>query len=401
MVEKIYKRQIIGKILKYLESPEIIVIYGARQVGKTHILKYLITNNIKENYFYLDLEIPSLLELCNSGAEETYKYLLQKGADKKKKIFLLIDEIQYLQNPSNFLKIMHDHYSNIKLIVSGSSTFEIKKKFKESLTGRTINFEVYPLNFNEFLEFKEKNYRLEEKNSSKINQELILLAEEFIKFGGYPKIVLENDEEKKTAYLYQIIDTYIKKDIRDIGNIRDIDSFNKLVEILASQSGQLLNVLEISKISKINKDTLISYLDLLENTFIIKRVKPFHRNLRSELTKNPKVFLLDTGMMHLLWLKEFPKILHGESFETYVFAELIKAGKKINFWRTTNKQEIDFIINDKKLRAIEAKINFQNSDSSALNFFSEKYNSEKFITALKGDKNNLGIYPWELLKIII
>ncbi len=137
---------------------------------------------------------------------------------------------------------------------------------------------------------------------------------------------------------------------------------------------------------------------MLENTFIIKRVNPFHKNLRSELTKNPKIFLLDTGMMHLLWLKEFPKIIHGESFETYLFAELIKAGEKINFWRTTNKQEIDFIIGNKTLIAIESKINFKNSDSSSLNFFSEKYKSEKFIIALKGDKNNLGIYPWELLE---
>ncbi len=224
MIEKIYKRQVIDKILKYLSSREIIVIYGARQVGKTYILRYLINNHLKENYFYFDLEVPNLLELCNSGPDEVHKYLLQKGADEKKKIFLLIDEIQYLQNPSNFLKIMHDHYHHIKLIVSGSSTFEIKRKFKESLAGRTINFEVYPLSFNEFLEFKERNYKLSKENNSKINQEIIPLAEEFIKFGGYPKIVLENDEEKKAAYLYQIIDTYINKDISDIGNIRNINS---------------------------------------------------------------------------------------------------------------------------------------------------------------------------------
>ena len=160
MEEKIYRRKLIDEIVKYLKSKEIIVIYGPRQVGKTSVLKYLIKHYIRKNAFYFDLELPNLLELCNKGAERVFEYLIQKGADEKSKIFLIIDEIQYLDDPSRFLKIMHDHYPLIKLIVSGSSTFEIKKKFKESLAGRTINFELYPLSFEEFLIFKNKNYKL-------------------------------------------------------------------------------------------------------------------------------------------------------------------------------------------------------------------------------------------------
>src|SRR3990167_9413213 len=254
-----------------------------------------------------------------------------------------------MDDPTKFLKIMHDHYPNIKLLVSGSSTFEIKQKFKESLVGRTVNFEVYPLSFEEFLIFKGKNYKITKENTDATNAELIELTEEYIKFGGYPKIVLENSEEKKQTYLSQIISTYVRKDIRNIGNIRNISSFNKLIELLASQSGQLLNVLEISNTLDINRETVLEYLDLLENTFIIKRITPFHKNLRSEISKNPKIFFLDTGMMHLLWLKEFPKVIFGSSFETFVFLELMKSGKKINFWRTTNKQEVDFIISNNKL----------------------------------------------------
>ena len=121
--------------------------------------------------------------MCNKGAEPVYNYLLQKGADEKKKIYLLIDEIQYLENPTAFIKIIHDHYPHVKLLVSGSSTFEIKKKFKESLVGRTITFELYP------------------------------------------QIVLEKSEEKKQVYLSQIINTYVRKDIRDIGKIRNITLF--------------------------------------------------------------------------------------------------------------------------------------------------------------------------------
>src|SRR3990167_358402 len=158
MVDKIYKRTLVDEVLKYLGSKETIIIYGARQVGKTHLLKYLIQNHIKENVFYFDLELKELLDLCNKGVEEVYTYLLQKNADEEKTIYLIIDEIQYLENPTNFIKIFHDHYPGIKLLVSGSSAFEIKKKFKQSLAGRTVPFELYPLSFGEFLTFKEKAY---------------------------------------------------------------------------------------------------------------------------------------------------------------------------------------------------------------------------------------------------
>ncbi len=397
MAVKLYKRKLVDKIIRHINSEGTIVIYGARQVGKTSLLEYLIKNNIKENVFYFDLEMRDLLELCEGGFENVYQYLLQKGADDKKKIYLIIDEVQYLKNPANFIKIATDHYKNIKLIVSGSSTFEIKKKFKESLAGRTINFELYPLDFEEFLEFKEKKYNFLKENNKIINDGLVILAEEYIKFGGYPKIVLEKSEEKKKIYLFQLIDTYVRKDIRDIGNIRDIDSFNKLLEILASQSGNLLNISELSNTLKINKETVSEYIALLENTFIIKRISPFHKNLRSELSKNPKIFFLDTGMMHLLWLKDFPKTIMGNSFETFVFLELMKSGKKINFWRTTNKQEVDFIISNKIIYAIEVKYNFK-EETSALSFFKKEYKSKGYIIGLKGEKT--GKYTWELLKEI-
>ena len=398
MKELLYERKIAKKILKYLNSREIVVIYGSRQVGKTSLLRYIMENYLKKNTFYFDLELLNLLELCNQGAESVFQYLLQKGADEKQKIFLIIDEIQYMDDPTKFLKIMHDHYPNIKPIVSGSSTFEIKKKFKESLVGRTINFELYPLSFEEYLIFKNKNYKLNKENTKTINDELVELAEDYIRFGGYPKIVLEPSEEKKHAYLGQIISTYVRKDIRDIGNIRNVSAFNKLLELLAAQSGNLLNVLEISNTLKINRETVLEYLILLENTFIIKLISPFYKNVRSEISKNPKIFFLDTGMMHLLWLKEFPKVILGNSFETFVFSELIKLNKKINFWRTTNKQEIDFILKNKEIYAIEVKYNFQNLDNRNLKFFSEKYKCKTVTIGLKGEKK--GKYIWELIKEI-
>lgn len=396
MTEKLFPRKITGKLLPHLASREILVIYGARQTGKTSLLRHLMETRLKRNTFYLDLELPHLLELCNQGAEPVFQYLKQRGADEKEKIFLIIDEVQYLEDPSKLLKVLHDHYPAIKVIVSGSSTFEIKRKFKESLAGRTVNFEIYPLSFEEFLIFKNKTYRLEKENTSAVNKELVMLAEEYVRFGGYPGVVLKESEEEKQTYLGQIISTYIKKDIRDLGNIRNLLPFNNLLGLLASQSGGILNVLEIASTLKINRETVLNYLDLLENTFVIKRIPPFHKNLRSELSKNPKVFFMDTGMMHLLWLKEFPKVVLGNSFETFVFLELMKTAKKISFWRTAAQQEIDFIVAGKELYAIEAKYNFQNADGKNLKSFSGNYKCKTFIVGLKGEKT--GKYPWEIVK---
>ncbi|MCK9467531.1 MAG: ATP-binding protein [Candidatus Absconditabacterales bacterium] len=405
MVYKLYKREILTKIVNFITSKEIIVLHGARQVGKSTILKILIEDYIKTNYFYMDLENREFLELCEKGAETTFNYLIQKGLDRKKKMYLLIDEIQYLSDPSNFLKLFHDHFSEVKLIVSGSSSFDIKKKFKNSLVGRTINFEIYPLNFSEFLLFKEKEYKLSEENIELINKELIPFYEEYIRFGGYPQIVLESSEEKKKEYLNQIISTYIKKDIRDLAEIRDIDSFNKLVEVLASQSGNLLDLNELSRTLSISRKTLSEYIFLLESTYILKLIRPFYKNTRSELIKTPKIFFIDTGLMHILSLREFPKNIQGNSFETSLFSELLKIQKKVNFWRTTNKQEIDFIIQNKQeLFAIEAKLNFQSSLTSALSFFKEKYSSKNFLTSIYGEKEDsealMKKYPWEIVRLI-
>jgi len=395
-MEKLFKRAVIDKILPYLQAPEAIVIYGARQVGKTSVLKYLLEHHIRGNSFYFDLEMRDLLQLCERGPSAVMDYLSQSGADTHKRLTLVIDEIQYLADPSGFIKVMHDHYPTVKLLVSGSSTFEIRQKFRESLAGRTVNFEVYPLSFEEFLTFRGKKYSLLPENEPLVNSELIPLAEEFIRCGGYPRVVLEKSEERRKTYLFQVIDAYIRKDIRDLGRIPDISKFNSLVGILASQSGGILNVSEISNTLGMKQSTVSSYMDLLENTFIIKRLHPFHKNLRSELSKSPKVFMLDTGMMHLLWLKEFPKVVLGSSFETFVFSELLKGGFELNYWRTTAKQEVDFIVNARQLYAVEAKHGFGAGSHSGLLAFSSRYKCKPVKVGLTGQKD--GKYPWELLK---
>ncbi|MFA5961357.1 MAG: ATP-binding protein [Parcubacteria group bacterium] len=401
----LYKRKINDEILKFLDLEEIIVLHGARQVGKTHILLWLedYLKSKGEDVYYIDLEDSRYKKLLDLGTAEFITHLKEEGHFPKesKKTFVFIDEIQYLDNPSEFLKLIADHHKNIKLIVSGSSSFEIKSKFKDSLVGRTINFEIFNLSFEEYLMFKKYTYTPSKKTTALKQAELRALYREFVLFGGYPKVALIDNIELKEKRLQQIIDTYIRKDIKELANIDNIESFNKLLEVLASQSGQLVNSKELANTCKLSAITIEKYLFILEQTYIIKLVRPYNKNIRSELSKMPKVFFYDSGLMQMLWLKSLQKELIGNVFETSIFSELVKkyGRDKVYYWRTKDKKEIDFIaIPKNEIVPIEVKINFNKANLSAINYFLENYKLSKYqIIGLDGYEQRKGwVYPWEI-----
>ena len=350
----IYKRQVLDELIRYLITDDVIVIHGARQVGKTSILMYLQHQLVDqaEQTVYIDLEDSRFVALIDRGVDEFLNYIRGEGFDLStfaqtgKKLFVLVDEIQYLADPSSFLKLIADHHRYLKLVVSGSSSFEMKSKFKDSLVGRTVDYEIYPLSFQEMLLFKGVNFVPGVPQTEKKIQDLQALYLEYALYGGYPKIVLTAELDRKEKYIQQIIDTYIRKDIRDLAEIKDVNRFNRLLEILASQSGNLLNIAELSNTCGLAKQTVERYLLLLEQTYILRLVRPFTRNLRSEISKTPKIFFFDTGLMQMLWLKRPQKELLGPVFETSIFAELVKrfGPEMVAFWRSTDKKEIDFIL---------------------------------------------------------
>jgi len=406
----LYKREIISEIEKYLFTDDIVVLHGARQVGKTHILYFLdeLLKKQKKQTAYIDLEDSRYVSILDAGIksftnllEEEGLFDREKSVKKKEKIFVFIDEIQYLKNPSSFLKLISDHHKDIKLIVSGSSSFEIKDKFSDSLVGRTVNFEIFNLSFSEFLLFKNYHFQRGKVYTKKKTNELKDLFREYALFGGYPKIVLTPQTEKKEKYLQQIIDTYIRKDIRDLADIKDIDKFNNLLEVLASQNGNMLNVTELSNTCKIAKSTVERYLFIIENTYIIKLVHPYSKNIRSELFKVPKIYFYDTGLMQMLWLKNLQKEIIGNVFETSIFSELVKIYDKdaVLYWRTKDKKEIDFIVRkNNSYIPIEAKLNFNQFNPVAIRYFQEKYHINKYnVVGLAGDmRGKEYIYPWSL-----
>lgn len=404
-METILKRIVFDEIKKYLHTDDIIVLHGARQVGKTTIL-YYIEDYLKkrgEDAYFIDLEDSRFVRILDTGVAEFIKHLKEEGLlsqGRKRKTFVFIDEIQYLSDPSSFLKLTADLHKNIKLIVSGSSSFAIKSKFKDSLVGRTVNFEIFNLSFREFLLFRQHHFQEGMAYTSKKIDDLRMLFKEYTLYGGYPKIVLTPEIDKKEKYLQQIIDTYVKKDIRDLADIKDIDKFNKLLETLASQSGQQLNVAELSNTTKIAKQTIEKYLFIMENTYIIKLVKPFSKNIRSELFKLPKIYFYDTGLMQMLWLKGLQKELIGNVFETGIFAELAKkyTHEAIFYWRTKDKKEIDFILKIKNsILPIEVKLNFEQFNPTAVQYFNKHYGINKYkVIGLNGKpKSEFYVYPWD------
>lgn len=409
MNEGVKKRDIIDQVLPLLEKDNIIVLHGARQVGKTHILYYL--QNVLDSQGkltkFLDLESVRFVELLDAGVEALLTYLNNEGFDLDKlkrertTLYLFIDEIQYLQNPSSLLKLLGDHHKYLRLIVSGSSSFDIKNKFKDSLVGRTVNFEIFNLSFKEFVRFKGLPFNFDAPFDSLHLTEVQALYEEYVYFGGYPKIVLENTVALKEKYLQQIIDTYVKKDVRDLAAIKQVQKFNLVLKVLAAQSGQLLNIADLSRICAVARQTVEHYLFILESTYVIKLVPPFSHSARVAAVKSPKIFFYDTGLLQMLRTKSLPQQLTGEVFETSIFSELVKkyGQNSVHFWRSSTQAEIDFILyTNGHVMPIEVKKQFRSFKKQAVASFCKKFNvSDYQVVSLLGAKADQHfVYPWEL-----
>lgn len=373
----LYPRDIFSPIKKALTKDEFIILTGARQTGKTSLLMMLKENLEKkgQDCHYFNLENPSYLELLNKHPYNIFELI----PDSKYKQNIFIDEIQYLNNPTNFLKLLYDEKrKQIKIIASGSSAFYIDKKFKNSLVGRKLLFEIYPLNFNEFLVFKQQKELLKQKNkkiSVYYREKLLKLWNEYLIYGGYPKVVLTESNNYREIILEDIVSSYIKKDISEAG-IKNTDKYFAFLRILASQTGELLNSQELANTLGIAHKTVEEYLYVMKKSYQIAFIKPFYKNLRKELTKMPKIYFYDLGLRNWL-LGNFNSINKrtdkGMYLENIIFKEFLRTIKNINkikFWRTQNKKEIDFVIES---RAFEIKFSSKEINKKKYKQFSDSY----------------------------
>ncbi|MDR0620240.1 MAG: ATP-binding protein [Bacteroidales bacterium] len=385
------ERDILEKLTEHLSEKEFTIIVGARQTGKSTVLSQLAEYCKRRNIptVSINLEDKNMLFEMDKHPLNILNYLSTlSGADKKKKTVVLIDEVQYLKDPSNFLKLLYDEYHDkIKIVATGSSAFYIDRKFIDSLAGRKKIFYLFTCSFGEFLRMKNMDDLYAEYLHIKQNikaktlsiTEMRVCFEEYIQFGGYPAVITEKTEENKIERLRDLRDSFVKRDILE-ADIRDEKSFYNTFRVLASQTGGLVNVNEISRTLGIKNDTLSRYLYILQKCFHISLSKPYSNNLRNEIVKMPKVFLLDTGMKNIL-LNNFNTIRQrqdsGEIWENMIYRELCRTytADNVFFWRTTQGNEVDFIISPDAgdTFAIEAKFHQRQISESKYKKFMERY----------------------------
>jgi len=349
--KKYIEREIEKEIFKFLKDRQIIVIRGPRQAGKSTLMKKIADYLTKkgEKVVYIDLEDETELLKLESNPKEYLQFYLRDQSH----LFLFLDEIQYVKNAGKILKFFYDNFDKIKFLVSGSSTLDINT-LSQSLVGRAIFFELYPFNFSEFL--KAKNHRLyleycekrfsfnfRQKTDSLFKDRLNQYLGEYLTFGGYPQIVLEENKEKKLILLKNLITTYIEKDLLKLYGIKYKDKVLILLKYLAYNIGNLLNYNDLCQVTNLSFQEVKEIISIFEQTYILKRLYPFSKNLITELKKNPKIYFFDLGLRNgILERFNFSPDEEGKIWENYGF--LLLKEKKLNFWRTTAKAEVDFVL---------------------------------------------------------
>ncbi|MCK9641351.1 MAG: ATP-binding protein [Prolixibacteraceae bacterium] len=379
------RRKLFEDLQGHLLKKEYSIITGARQTGKSTLLKQLevYCKKMEIPVVFLNLENKTILAELNENPLNLLKFI----PEPNRKTVALMDEIQYLDDPSNFLKLLYDeHSAQIKVVATGSSAFYIDNQFRDSLAGRKKIFQLYTCSFDEYLALSGKSELREEKDHLLKNRDfkstlidyLRVEWESYMLYGGYPAIVTEPDKQEKMNRLREIRDSFVKRDILESGVINETAFYN-LFRILAGQTGSIVNVNELSSTLRIKNETVDNFLTIMQKCFHIALIKPFFRNLRKELIKMPKVFLLDTGLRNCLLNNFQPMAVRtdkGELWENTVFR--IFADKigidSIQYWRTSGGNEVDFVLSDiDRIKAIEVKYDNNQVKLNKYKLFAEAY----------------------------
>jgi len=393
------KRTLFSDLLDHLDKKEISLLVGPRQSGKTTLL-FLLKDYLEkrgDKCVYLNLDIESDKRYFESQEALLNKISLEVGTNKA---FIFLDEIQRKENAGLFLKGLYDMLLPYKFIISGSGSVELKEKIHESLAGRKRLFELSTLSFEEFVNYKTE-YKYENKldkffkvESTKAHQYLY----EYLNYGGYPRVVLEETEVEKTKIISELYQSYVEKDIAYLLNVQKTEDFTRLVRILASQVGKLLNMSELSSTLGLSVSTVRNYLWYLEKTYITYRVTPFFRNVRKEITKSPVIYFSDLGLRNYAngtfgSLSNSSNI--GFLFQNFVAnrinMKLNQTSLYLHFWRTKDKAEVDFIIEPSENVILPIEVKFKvlkdSEISRSLYSFISKYNPKKAVVVHLGEKH--------------
>ena len=363
-IERALKNQIIKKIKA---TNKIAIIYGARQIGKTTLSKEIIKElNLKT--FFVNADEEKYIDILSSRDFAKINRLIN-GYE-----LLFIDEAQRIPEIGINLKIIRDEMPQLKIIVTGSSSFELANKIAEPLTGRKWTFNLFPISVSE-LKKHFSDFEIDEK------------TEELLIFGGYPEVLTTKNWQEKKELLKEISQSYLYKDIFKIAKIKHSSKIKKLLQLLAFQIGSEVSISEIATQLEINKETVSRYIDLLEKSFVIFRLSGFNRNLRKEVSKMDKIYFYDLGIRNIIIdnLKTLDNRNDvGALWENFLLIErkkYLEYTKKIAsqyFWRTTTGAELDYVEEqDGKLFGFEFKWN-SNKKVKAPKSWIENYKETEF-----------------------
>jgi predicted AAA+ superfamily ATPase len=324
-----YSRTIQPAIEQALFKGKVVVIYGARQVGKTTLIR-AIQDKFAVDALYLNCDEPDIRSALSDKTSTELRRLVGN------KTLILIDEAQRVKNIGLTLKLLVDNFPKIQLIATGSSSFDLSNEISEPLTGRKIEFHLYPLSVGELL-------------TQNTPLEMHRLLEYHLRFGMYPGVLASDNPDEA---LLEITKSYLYKDILEYQTVKKPDLLRKLLQALALQIGGEVSYNELGAMLGIDKETVSRYLSLLEQGYVIFHLSPFSRNLRKELGKQRKVYFYDLGIRNALINNFNPLELRqdvGALWENFFISERLKAGHNqrrhpsMYFWRTYDGREIDYL----------------------------------------------------------
>ena len=353
----VYPRTIYNDIEKYLNTPEAVILTGMRRTGKTTLLT-LIRDRLKtDNKLFLDLENPLNRKYFEEEDYEKIKATLEfLGLNFRKRPYILLDEIQHVRTLPSVIKYFIDHHK-AKFFVTGSASYYLKNLFTESLAGRKAIFELFPLTFREFLIFKQSPFKIPETDAAvtkPVFASMDRLYEEYMRYGGFPEIVLKEDAREKAKAIEDVFTSFFQIEVLQLGDFRRNDIIRDLMLLLMQSTGSKLDIQRISRDLKVSRPALYDYLAFLEGTYFIKTIRPFSKGRSTEVRKMPKVYVCDTGLVN-----HFARLDEGHIFENSIFQNLRVKGD-LNYYQRKSGVEIDFILNHKD--AYEVKINPSSSD---------------------------------------
>ena len=365
-------RDLLLEIAKWTDRPEILAIKGPRQSGKTTLLEML-KRYLLEHAVVTESQITTVTfedrELRDRFLIDPRQFVRRYIVQGHRHV-MMIDEAQYCPDLGQRLELVYDTFRDVKLIVTGSSSLELTSETARYLVGRMLSFELLPLSFGEFLQAKDQalssiykewheravhfifsgeSFELPGVDTSL--PELLRYLDEYLVFGGYPEVVKAEKDEEKRIVLKNIFNTYLEKDILAYLQISDTLKFRQLVTLLGAQLGGMASYEKLGASTGGYFKDIVHLIDVLTQTYIIRKVPPFHLNLVTELRKHPKFYFYDLGMRNYAINNFNPVDMRGDAWqlaENFVLNELATDELPAHFWRTTSKAEMDFVFSDSR-----------------------------------------------------